>query len=209
MSITPQGIILIIFGLFICLSGYSIFRSMLPLWGFILGGLVAITVAPGLFPQQEHTLVFQIIAFVVGGVVGALISAPLYYVAVFLTGAALGALTGAILGSYLEVSTGTVSMKALTTLAAMPFPPEVDSTLQLLLMVVLGLLTGGLAIGFQKFMITASTAFIGSAAIVAGANQGALEILRNNPGRAVWIIFGWFVFSMIGLFVQYRMRDET
>jgi hypothetical protein len=209
MSFSPQGIILIIFGLFVCFSGYSIFKSMLPLWGFVLGGFVAISFAPGLLGEENPTLVFQIIAFVVGGVVGALVASPLYIVAVFLTGAAMGGLVGIVFGAYLETSGGAISVKALTTLASMPFPPPVTSTLQLVLLAVFAIITGGFAIAFQEFMIIASTAFIGSAAVVAGANQAALEMMRNNPGRAVWILLAWLIIAMIGLFVQYRTRDET
>ena len=209
MVVTPQGIVLIIFGLLICFSGYSLFKSMLPLWGFILGGLVAISIAPTLMRNSDPSLVFEIVAFIIGGVVGALIASPLYFVSVFLTGAAMGGLLGIVLGAYLEISSGTLSVKALSALASMQFPPPVQSTLQWILMVVLGLITGGFAIAFQKFMITASTAFIGSAAAVAGGNTAVLEIMRENPSRAVWILLIWLIVALLGLFVQYRMRDET
>jgi hypothetical protein len=209
MVVTPQGIILIIFGFFICFSGYSIFKSMLPLWGFILGGLVALNFAPGILGNEDPTLLFQIISFAVGGVIGALISSPLYFVSVFLTGAAMGGLLGIVFGAYLEISGGAPSVKALSSLAGMHFPPDVTSNFQLILLIVFGIITGGLAIAFQKFMITASTAFIGSAAIVAGGNGAAIEILRNDANRAVWILLAWLIVAMIGLFVQYRLRDET
>jgi hypothetical protein len=182
---------------------------MLPLWGFILGGLLAINFAPPMMGRENPTLVFLVIAFALGGIVGALIASPLYYVAVFVTGAAMGGLLGIVLGSYLEMTGGVLSVKALTTLAAMQFPPPVTSTLQLILLVGFGVVTGGFAIAFQKFMITASTAFIGAAAIVAGANRAALEILQASTSRGLWILLIWLILAMIGLFVQYRMQDET
>ena len=208
--VTPQGFILIIFGLFICLAGYSLFKSMLPLWGFLLGGLVAIQFGMGLAERIPFPLlVAQIGLFVLGGIIGALVSAPLYYVSVFATGAALGGLVGLVFGSYLELSGGVVSVKALMELSAMAFPPAMTSGLQLALMVIFGLVTGGFAIGFQKFMITMSTAFIGAAAFVAGLNGSAFKLLQNDPAKGIWVIMVWFVMSMIGIFVQYRMRDET
>jgi hypothetical protein len=209
MAVTPQGIILIIFGFLICFSGYSMFKSMLPLWGFILGGLVAINFAPAILGRENPTLIFLVIAFALGGVVGALIASPLYYVAVFVTGAAMGGLLGIVAGSYLEMSGGVLSVKAMASLAAMQFPPPVTSTLQLVLLIAFGIITGGFAIAFQKFMITASTAFIGAAAIVAGANKAALEILQGSSSRGLWIMLIWLILAMVGLFVQYRMRDET
>jgi hypothetical protein len=207
--VTPQGIVLVIFGLLVCFSGYSMFKSMLPVWGFIFGGLVAINFAPAVMGRADPTLVFLVIAFVVGGAIGALISAPLYYGAVFLTGAGLGALLGIVVGSYLELTNGVLSFRALTALAAMQFPPPVTSTLQLVLMIAFAIITGGFAIAFQKFMLTASTAFIGSAAVVAGFNQAALSILQGSSGRAVWIMLVWLLLAMLGIFVQYRLRDET
>lgn len=206
----PQGIILLVFGIFICFAGYSMFKSMLPLWGFILGGLIAVTFGTAFAGRfVADLLVVQIIMFIVGGVIGALISSPLYYVAVFVTGAALGGLIGIVFGAYLEVSAGAVSVRALTTLSGLSFPPPVTSTLQFVFMVLFGIITGGFAIGFQKFMITASTAFIGAAAFVAGLNSSAFNLLRDNPGRSMWVIVVWFALAFLGLFIQYRMRDET
>jgi hypothetical protein len=206
----PQGIILLVFGIFICFAGYSMFKSMLPLWGFILGGLIAVTFGSaftGSFTAEP--LLVQIIMFVVGGVIGALISSPLYYLAVFVTGAALGGLIGIVFGAYLEVSAGAVSVRALTTLSGLSFPPPVNSTLQFGCMVLFGVVTGGLAIAFQKFMITASTAFIGAAAFVAGLNSSAFSLLNENTSKNIWVIVIWFALALLGLFIQYRMRDET
>jgi hypothetical protein len=207
---TPQGMILVGFGLFICFMGYSMFRSMLPVWGFILGGLVALTYGGGLTQGiQASPLMIQIGTFVVGGLIGALISAPLYYVSVFLTGASMGALIGIVLGAYISLSGGVVSVKALEALSSMSFPPAVDTTLQLVMAIILGIATGGFAIAFQKFMISASTALIGSAVLVAGLTNSAMDVLRSNPSRGIWLLVAWFLIGMAGLFVQYRMRDET
>ena len=206
----PQGIILIIFGIFICFAGYSIFKSMLPLWGFILGGLIMITFG-SVFVERFNAdpFLLQIILFIVGGVIGALIASPLYYVAVFLTGAALGGLLGIVFGAYLEVSGGAVSVRALTTMSGLTFPPPVTSTLQFVFMVLFAIITGGFAVGFQEFMLTISTAAIGAAAFVAGLNSSAFNLLRDNPGRNLWVVIVWLALSMLGLFVQYRMRDKT
>jgi hypothetical protein len=210
MAGAPQGIILILFGIFICFAGYGLFRSMLPLWGFILGGLITITVGGGLAALiPVDPFVAQIGLFILGGIVGALISAPLYYVAVFATGAALGGLMGIVFGAYLEISGGAVSVKALSTLSALAFPPPVNSSLQFVFMVLFALITGGFAISFQKFMITASTAFIGAAAFVSGLNNSAFALMRDNPSKGIWIVAVWFLMSLLGLFIQYRMRDET
>jgi hypothetical protein len=205
-----QGMILVVFGVFICFMGYSMFRSMLPLWGFILGGLTALNFSGGLTAQIHfNPLVVEIGTFVVGGIIGALVAAPLYYVSVFLTGAAMGALAGVILGAYIQLSGGMVSMVALTQLSQMTFPPQVTSGVQFLLLSVLGVTTGVLAINFQEFMITASTSLIGSAVMVAGLDTTLLASMQSSPERGIYLLLIWFVVGLLGMFVQYRMRDQT
>jgi len=208
--ITPLGIVEVLFGILVCFMGYSIFRSMLPLWGFILGGFAVLFLAPLVVqvpPSQE--ILVQVVSFVIGGIIGALIATPLYYVTIFLSGAAMGALIGMVLGSYLQVSGGQVSIRALTELASMSFPPQVETATQVVFMVVFGLIIGGFSISFQKFMISASTAFLGAAAVVTGLNGPLLDVMRSNSSRGLWVMVTWLVLGMIGLFVQFRMRDET
>lgn len=208
--ITPIGIVLVVFGILVCFTGYGIFRSMLPLWGFILGGLLAFYLVPLAFkPPEAQLLIVQIATFIIGGIIGAFIAAPLYYVTIFLSGAALGGLIGLVFGSYLEISGGEVSMRALTELAAMPFPPRIESAVQVVVMVVFGLIIGGFSISFQKFMISASTAFLGAAGVVSGLTGAILDVFRTTPSRGLMLMVVWLALGMIGLFIQFRMRDET
>jgi len=208
--ITPLSVVLVIFGFMVCFMGYSIFRSMLPLWGFILGGTIVLFFIPMILktPLAQQTL-FQVVAFLVGGAIGALVAAPLYYVTVFVSGGAMGALIGLIFGAYLEISGGVVSVRALSELAGMSFPPRLLSPLQVVMMIVFGLIIGGFSISFQKFMISASTAFLGAAGVVSGLTGAILDVLRTNPARGLWVMLVWLILGMIGLFVQFRMRDET
>jgi len=208
--ITPLGIVLVIFGIMVCFAGYSIFQSMLPLWGFILGGFIFIIFAPMLipFPPAQETI-YQVVAFGVGGLIGALLARPLYYATIFLSGAAAGALIGMVVGAYLSVSAGQVSVRALTELAAMSFPPRIDTPLQVVLMIAFGLIVGGFSISFQKFMISASTALLGAAAVVSGLTGAILDVFRSSPTRGFTYFVVWLALGMIGLFIQFRMRDET
>jgi hypothetical protein len=208
--LAAQGMILVVFGIFLCFMGYSLFRSMMPLWGFALGGLVAINFGGALTSQiQANPIVVQIGTFVVGGIIGALVAAPLYYVTLFLTGAALGALGGVIFGAYIQLSGGTVSMVALTQLSQMSFPPAVTTGLQFMMLLILGIIAGGFAILFQEFMITASTSMIGAAALVSGLDSTLLQTLQNTPERAIYLVIIWFLIGLVGMFVQYRTRDQA
>lgn len=205
-----QGMVLVVFGIFVCFMGYSLFKSMLPMWGFILGGLIAINFGGGLFTQLKvDPMVLRIGIFVAGGIIGALVSAPLYYVAVFLTGASLGGLVGVVVGGYLSISGGAVTIATLERLSSMAFPPRVETSMQMLMLIVLGLIAGGFAIAFQEFMISAATSLIGSAALVAGLDTTALSSLQYSPERGIYLVIIWVVVGMLGLFVQYRMRDQT
>lgn len=206
MDIQSIGYVLI--GALVCFSGYSMFRSMMPLWGFVLVGWITMTLIP-IFIEvpAEQALFLRIGAFILGGIVGALIAMPLYYVIVFLSGAALGALVGIMVGAVLEL--GSPSIQSLQAFSVITFPPQPHTTLQFFLMIILGLILGGLAIGFQKFMITASSAFIGSGALVGGLS-GAITRQVDISTSGILIFTGWFLLGFLGLFVQYRfMGDEV
>lgn len=209
-ALSLQGATLVFFGIIICFMGYSLFKSMLPLWGFIIIGIVALTLLPMFVDLKgSQLLIAQIITFFVAGVIGALIAAPLYYVIVFVTGATLGALVGTIVGAYLDLSGGAVSFKALTALAQLTFPPAVDTPGKFMIVAILALITGVFAIGFQKFMITASTAFLGATAVVSGMNTTLIRMFSGVENRSVLVGLVWLMIGLIGLFIQYRMRDET
>ena len=84
--VTPQGVMMVLVGAIACFMGYSMFRSMLPLWGFILGGFILMTIVPNFINVPASQSLFLIIgSFVIGGLIGALISTPLYYVIIFLS----------------------------------------------------------------------------------------------------------------------------
>jgi hypothetical protein len=204
-----QDAILILLGAVACFTGYSMFRSMLPLWGFILGGWIFMTFAPlVVHVATGQELLLRVVAFFVGGVIGAIIAIPLYFVIVFLSGAALGALTGIMLGALIDVG-GITSFKSLSTFTAMTFPPQPNTPLQFLFMVILGVILGVMAINFQKFMVSSSSAFIGSAALVGGLS-GTITSNLQVSGAGFLLLMIWLLVGFIGLFVQYRvMGDEV
>jgi len=206
MEVQNLGYVLL--GALFCFSGYSLFRSMLPLWGFILVGWIVMTVVPIIVTvPASQALFLRIGAFVIGGIIGAIISTPLYYVIVFLSGAALGSLAGIMIGAILEA--GATSFRTMESFSVLTFPPQPDTPLQFILMVALALILGGVAISFQKFMITASSAFIGAAALVGGLS-GVMTGQGGISGAGILVFMGWFIIGFLGLFIQYRlMGDEV
>lgn len=203
-----QDIVMVVLGIAACFAGYSMFRSLLPLWGFLLGGWIAYTLAPTFFGAQADTLIFQIGSFVIGGLIGAIISIPLYFVIIFLTGAALGMLMGVVVGAIVDVG-GIATAPQINALASMSFPPMPTTALQFLLMVVFGLILGGLAISFQKFMICASSSFIGAAAIISGLTGPIALTSSTMVGRNAIMMIGWILIAFLGVFIQFRMMGEV
>ena len=206
---TGQGMFLVVFGIAACIAGYSMFRSMVPLWGFLLGGWIGFTMLPVFVSgPQAAQIIYQIGSFLIGGVVGAIIAYPLYYVIIFLSGGALGMMTGILIGALIDMG-GINSFRHLDTLASMSFPPSPQSGTQFLAMVICGLIMGGLAIAFQKFMVIASSAFLGAAAIISGLVGPIAQIATSDMGRGAVTILGWIILGFIGVFIQFRTMDEV
>jgi hypothetical protein len=207
--ITAQDAFLIVFGILLCLMGYSMFRGMLPLWGFILGGWIAYTMLPSIVgAERASQLLVQIIGIGIGALIGAAIAIPLYFVIVFLSGAALGMIIGIMLGTLIDIG-GVSSISKITAFINQSFPPMPHTFMQFLCMIILGIILGATAIGFQKFMICASSAFIGSAALITGLGGPITNLSATEMGRGAVMVTAWLMIGLIGLFIQFRMMGEV
>lgn len=204
----PQQAVLIVFGIVACFMGYSMFRTMLPLWGFVLGGWIAFILLPTILPAKAGDLVVQLIAAVVGGLIGAAIAIPLYFVIIFISGAVLGMIFGIMLGALIDLG-GISTAAQLSAFTNMSFPPIPHTATQFVLMAIVGLIMGGISINFQKFMICASSAFMGAGAIVTGLVGPITQISSSDMGRGAFMLIGWMFLGMAGLFIQFRMMGEV
>src|SRR3954465_4730762 len=81
----PAAGILLVGGIVACFFGYRLFRTVLAIFGFILGALAASSV----FGISNTTL--MLVAAIAGGLVGAFILIAAYFVGVAPGGAGLGA----------------------------------------------------------------------------------------------------------------------
>jgi hypothetical protein len=178
----------IAFGLLQCFFGYRMFRVILGITGFILGGLLAGLLVYNLTDSQ----LFGVIAGVIGGLIGAGLMAGLYIVGVFVIGALFGGLAASLL---LPLGGGS--------------PPA-------WLVVLLAILVGVLAMIFQKLMIVIATSFGGAWWAISGiaAMTGAIEMasLRGFPlelqnAGTGWLV-AWLVLAIVGLIVQYSRRPS-
>ena len=174
-----------VIGVIECFFGYRIFKFVLGLTGFILGGIAAASIAS----TQSHDTIVMVFAALGGGVAGAVLLVVFYFIGVCLVGAFLGATAGAVL------------------LAASSIPPE---PVMLLVMSVIG---GVLALIFQKFMIILSTAFGGAWSVVIGTacfttnviDPTSLEhFFRSRGSQFNAILLCWLVLGLVGVIVQYH-----
>jgi hypothetical protein len=207
--ITVQDMFMIVLGILACFAGYSMFREMLPVWGFVLGGWIAYTFLPVIVgAERAEELIIRIVGVGIGALAGAAIAIPAYYVIVFLSGAALGMLIGVMLGALIDIG-GITSIRQLSSFTVMVFPPSPQSAAQFLFMTIGGLLMGVMAINFQKFMICASSAFLGAAAVITGLGAPIASVSASEMGASAMMLTSWLVLGMIGLFVQFRMLGEV
>ena len=183
---TPAAVILLAGGLLACFAGYRVFRVVLAIYGFILGALLASS-----FMGSEQTLP-MVLAWVAGGLAGALVLLVAYFAGVALLGAGLGAGAAHVLWAYFESE------------------PE--------LLVVIGFSIAGAlaALALQRYVIIVATAFggaqtalIGAAALMGdgrAADVAARAIYRVYPLDPVpgtyWDATASIALGLIGLVVQ-------
>ena len=183
----PAAIVLLVGGIVACFFGYRLFRIVLAIFGFILGGLAASSI----FGVSDTGP--MVVAAVVGGLLGAGILIAAYFVGVALIGAGLGAVAAHLL------------------LAAGDRDPHV------LAVVFMSIAGAAASMYLQRYFIIVGTGFGGAWTIIVGAlaligNQAALAAAVNvdvwvaypmNPAPdQEWLPITWLVLGAIGTGVQ-------
>ncbi len=182
----PAGVVLVAVGLLACFAGYRLFRTVLTVYGFVIGALFASTLVA---PSQTMAMV---VALVVGGVVGAAVMYFGYFVGVMLVGAGLGALAGQALWTQLVGHPNTIVTLVLAVVGAV------------------------VAVKVQRYVIVLGTAFIGAQTAVAGAvalvgargprPRGAEPVWIGHIGMPSvgdgWPFYAWVVLGVVGTLAQ-------
>ena len=181
----PAAIILVIGGAIACFAGYRFFRIVLAVYGFVLGALLATTVAGA---GSTTSLVLWAIG---GGLVGALVLNLAYFFGVVLVGAALGAL--AIIGLWPATSGDP---HVLLVVACAVAGALVAWWLQKYVIVI------GTALGGAWTLLVGGLALMGDEAARAAANDiWVIYPLDPAPGR-MWVPIAWLTLGVAGMFVQ-------
>jgi hypothetical protein len=183
----PAAAILLAGGIISCFFGYRLFRTVLAIFGFILGALAA----SSLFGVSDTGL--MVIAALVGGLLGAFVLIAAYFVGVALVGAGLGAVI-----ANLAFAAGdrdpSVFIVILFSIAG-----AVGATyLQRYFIIV------GTAFGGAWTMIVGAMALVGDRTALKAATSGDVWVaypLNPAPGQR-WVVVVWLLVSMIGAGVQ-------
>lgn len=174
-------------GLVTCFAGFRLFRVVLGIYGFILGALVASSMAD---PGHSWAV---LMTGLVGGLIGALVMIFAYFVGVGLVGAGLSALA-------LHAAWRLVGGE----------PP----TIVLVVVCVIGAV---LALNTARYVVIFGTAIAGAWTLLVGAGAllGDGEALRAASAPNVWVVYPldllpgawwvtllWFAIAIAGVVVQ-------
>jgi len=179
----------ILVGALQCFFGYRLFQFILGLIGFLLGS--ALTVAIG--TTYSIDVIPVLLLGLVGGFIGAALMVALYYVGVFVIGSFLGSILGVALYAVAESSPDPVAL------------------------LILAVISGVMALIFQKFMIIVSTGFGGAWIVVIGIAYfiadtlylSSLELTFTSGGSIIYaILLCWLAFGFAGVIVQYRSSPK-
>ena len=168
----PAAIALVVGGAVACFFGYRLFRVVLSIFGFILGGLMA----SSLVGPSDTT--WMIGSWIVGGVIGMALLYAGYYVGVALSGAALGAVV-----SHLAFNAGGQDPPFLIVLVAAVVGAIASMYLQKHVLILFT------AFGGAWTLIIGAMALLGNRAAMAAAAAGNVWVvypLYPAPGRG-WL----------------------
>jgi hypothetical protein len=181
------AIAFVIGGAVACFFGYRLFRLVLSLVGFGLGGLMASSL---LGPSDAA---WMIGAWIVGGLIGMALLYAGYYVGVALTGAGLGALL-----AHLAFRASGEPPPFLIVLLAAIVGAVGSMFLQKYFIVV------GTAFGGAWTLILGVMALLGdkaARAAAAGGNVWVIYPLNPAPGQG-WLPYAWVVLGILGAAAQ-------
>jgi uncharacterized protein DUF4203 len=137
----PAALILLVGGLSSCFAGYRIFRWVLAFFGFVFGALFV-----GAAMGTDQTL-WMIAAWLLGGLIGAVVLFAAYFVGVALIGAGIGAGAAMVLWAAVNREPGIWPVVIFAVIGAI----------------------GALAV--QRHVIIVATAFAGAQTAVVGAAE--------------------------------------
>ena len=183
----PAAVLLLLGGIISCFFGYRLFRTVLAIFGFIVGGMLA----SSMFGVSNTTM--MLVAWVGGGLVGAFILIFAYFLGVALAGASIGAAV-----ANLMFSIGNRDPRVIVVVLCSVAGAIAAMYLQRYFIIVFT------AFGGAWTMIVGAMALVGDATAVKAATSGDVWVaypLNPAPGQR-GLVLVWLVLSLIGAGVQ-------
>ena len=183
----PAAALLLLGGIISCFFGYRLFRTVLAIFGFIVGGMLA----SSLFGVSNTTM--MLVAWVVGGLAGAFVLIFAYFLGVALAGASIGAAV-----ANLMFSIGNRDPRVVVVVLCSVAGAIAAMYLQRYFIIVFT------AFGGAWTMIVGAMALVGNRTALRAAASGDVWVaypLNPAPGQQ-WVVIVWIVLSLIGAGVQ-------
>ena len=187
----PAALILLVGGVCSCFAGYRIFRWVLAFFGFVFGALFV-----GAAMGSDQTI-WMVAAWLIGGLIGAVILFAAYFVGVALIGAGIGAGAAMVLWAAVNREPGIWPVIILAVIGAI----------------------GALAV--QRHVIIVATAFAGAqTAVVGAAELIGKRNLESTTRQMVHVypldplpntrldVLAFVVLGLVGLVVQLRTTTK-
>ncbi len=185
------AIALITSGMTTCFFGYRLFKVVLAITGFVIGGALAWTVLTAAGYGQWITIAGSLLTAVVGSV--AMFS--FFFAGVFLFGCAMGLLMAVVILS------------------------AIGSELNVVVVSIFALVNGLVTLWFRKVLVVASTALTGAWSVLSGVAYfvadldlvGALakpELLRTQGCLYYAVLALWLLLGLSGIAIQMRTQRK-
>jgi Domain of unknown function (DUF4203) len=183
----PAAALLLLGGIISCFFGYRLFRTVLAIFGFIVGGMLASSI----FGVSNTTM--TLIAWLAGGLVGAFILVFAYFLGVALAGASIGATVANLL-----FSVGNRDPRVLVVILCSVAGAIASMYLQRYFIIVFT------AFGGAWTMIVGAMALVGNRAALRAAATGDVWVAYplDPASGPQWVVVVWIVLSLIGACVQ-------
>src|SRR5512138_952375 len=177
----PAAALLLVGGIISCFFGYRLFRTVLAIFGFIVGGMLASSI----FGVNNTTM--MLVAWIVGGAIGAFILIFAYFLGVALAGASIGAAV-----ANLMFSIGNSDPRVLVVILCSIAGAIAAMYLQRYFIIVFT------AFGGAWTMIVGAMALVGDRDALRAAATGDVWVaypLNPAPGQQ-WVVVVWIVLSI-------------
>ena len=190
----PVAVALVLGGALACFAGYRLFRIVLGIYGFLLGAMIASSIA------GTGSTAGMVGAAVAGGLAGAVVLVLAWFVGVALVGAGLGALLAHLVWNQLYAGDPPAMAVILVSVAG----ALTAMILQRYVIIV------GTAFGGGWTVVVGAVALMASQAVEAAAAAGAAWVmypLSPAPGQQ-WVPVAWVAVGILGTAVQMQITGK-